>query len=345
MNTDAFANLPANALPGQPKKPTVGVVGCGYWGKNLVRNFYELGALAWVCDSRPEVLAGLKTQYPGVQLALTVDELLKDPTLDALVVATPSLSHYSLAQQGLLAGKHVYVEKPLATTEEEAELLLQTADQLGLKLMVGHLLVYHPAMNRLRQLIETGELGEIQYLQSDRLNYNVGRNDRNVMWDLMPHDLAAAMYLLNANPVELSYACGVATGADKKLDQVSVGLVFEGKKTLGTTVQLNASWVYPKKQVQLIVKGSKASAILDDTLPGEQKLSLIKQNGVERLVEHPPYLDLEPLKLECQHWLGVLQNLQHPLENAPTFEPKTDGQSALTVVRWLEQAQTRMDQP
>jgi UDP-2-acetamido-3-amino-2,3-dideoxy-glucuronate N-acetyltransferase len=196
MNREAHPERsPLQSMP----IPQVCVIGAGYWGQNLIRNFHQLGALAMVCDARPEVLARLQEAYPQLTLVQTLEEALEQaPALGivSMVVATPSVTHYAVGSAVLNAGFHVYIEKPLATSLVDAQALVSLAEKKHLKLMVGHLLMYHPAVIRIKELIDQGRLGTLRYLQSDRLNFNVPRADRNALWDLAVHDLAMLDCLL-----------------------------------------------------------------------------------------------------------------------------------------------------
>ena len=321
---------------GSIASPKVAVVGAGYWGKFLIRNFHELGGLGWIVDSRPEVLAAFAVQYPEVMGFPTLEALLAHPHKpDGVVIATPSLTHYALGKQVLEAGIPLYVEKPLATTLADAHALVQLANTASVPLMVGHLLLYHPAINRAKQLIDAGVLGQIHYIQSDRLNFNAGRADRNVLWDLAPHDFSVLFYLTNEQPIiNLSATghCLLGAAKDTKVDHVQVQFTFAD----GTQGYTQASWAYPKKQVQLLVVGSKASLILDDTLPLEERLILVKTTAEgTRTTEHIPYLPLEPLGLECQHFLNCLSTGM-PSQSAG----HTNG---LLVVEYLEKVQQLLD--
>jgi UDP-2-acetamido-3-amino-2,3-dideoxy-glucuronate N-acetyltransferase len=324
-----------NASPPLEKKPKIAVVGAGYWGKFLIRNFHELGGLGWIVDNRPEILAQLIQQYPDVVGIATLEELLALPLKpDGVIIATPSLTHYTLGKKVIAAGIPLYVEKPLATTLSDAQALVALAEANNLPLMVGHLLLYHPAINRIKSLIDEGVLGKIRYIQSDRLNYNKGRADRNVLWDLAPHDFSVLFYLTNEQPVVAMQATGhnLLGIDDEKLDHVQVQFTF-ADGTLGYT---QASWAYPKKQVQLLVVGSEGSVILDDTLPLENRLTLVKTtpSGVRETLP-VPYLPLEPLRLECLHWLNCLGGQQ-----VSQSQGKTNG---LLVVHWLEQVQQALE--
>ena len=315
---------PAN--PSAVNRPAVAVIGCGRWGRNLIRNFHKLHHLHTVCDLNPQQLAEAAAPYPTTAQADSLDAVLSHPDIDAVVIATPSETHYAVARQALEAGKHVYVEKPMATSSEQSRELFTLATACDRILMVGHLLLYHPVVNRLRQLIDEGALGDISYVRSERLNYNPFRQDRSVMWDLAPHDVSMMSYLLNRDPERVVSARGHCTGTDGRMDVVHLELAFPG----GATGHIHNSWVEPQKQVKLVVCGTQATAMLDDARETE-KLLLFRPgtNGAPPIREFPEYLTMEPLKLECQHFINAIR------QNRP---PRTDGSNGYRVVSILEAA-------
>jgi len=307
----------------------VAVLGCGVWGKNLVRNFYNLEALYSVCDMDSDTLCALSSQYNGIKCICDFEEVLNNPEIDGVVIATPSHTHYPLVKKALLAGKNVYVEKPIATSSAEAKELNDISEEKGLVLMVGHLLLYHPAVTRLKTLIEDGVLGEMKYVQSDRLNVNFYRNDRSVMWDLTPHDLSMAAYILGKNPLNVKSAVGCSVNNDGIVDICHIDVNFEDD----VLVHLSDSWIHPVKRVVLIARGTKATAVLDDTL-AENKLVVYDNFSQEkRIVEIPDYIEIEPLKLECQHFLSCIEN---------KVKPRSDGLNGYEVVKVLEEAEKLM---
>ncbi len=311
------------------KGPKVAVIGCGIWGKNLVRNFYNLEALYSVCDMDSDTICAISSQYNGIKCICDFNELLETQEIKGVVIATPGHTHYALVKKALLAGKNVYVEKPVATSSEEAKELTELADQKGLVLMVGHLLLYHPAVTRLRSLIKEGALGEIKYLQSDRLNVNFFRNDRSVMWDLTPHDLSMAAYVLDKKPLSVKSAVGCSVNDDGIIDITHININFEDN----INVHLSDSWINPVKRVMLTVRGTEATAVLDDTL-SENKLVIYDNFSPEkRIIEMPDYIEIEPLKLECQHFLSCIEN---------KIKPRSDGLNGYEVVKILEDAEKIM---
>jgi UDP-2-acetamido-3-amino-2,3-dideoxy-glucuronate N-acetyltransferase len=320
----------ANPTTSSSLAPASGVVvvGGGYWGKNLVRNFAELQGLVALVDTRPEVLASFKQTYPCLATYTTLDEALTHPAVAGVVIATPSPSHAPLAKQALLADKAVYVEKPLATNFADAQALVALSQQRNQVLMVGHLLVYHPVVNRVRYELEQGVLGPLQLIESYRLNWNVPRHDRNVWWDLAPHDLSMIQYLTQ---LELTHVHHVQATTTRPDDGKADDVLAQFELTGGLLGRVHTSWVSPTKRVTMRVQGEGGAFVFDDTLPPEQKLKFVRvaRNGhrEERALE---FLPLEPLKLECQHFLNALHNDQAPQTNATT---------GMAIVRWLDQVQ------
>lgn len=308
----------------------IAVIGCGNWGKNLVRNFDNLGFLHRVCDLNPETLSALQKQYKHVQASNRFDDVFNDPQVNGVVIATPSFTHYELAKKALLAGKHVYVEKPVATSSEQTLELNALASELDKVLMVGHLLLYHPAVNRLRQLIREGYLGQIKNISSDRLNTNKFRPDKSVIWDLAPHDVSMMSYLMDQEPEDIVSVIGYQNREDGLVDDAHIDMVFPND----VAGHIHISWVHPIKQVKLVVRGTERTAMIDDTL-GENKLHIFNKDDVSSPIEEfPDYLDIEPLKLECQHFINCIRH---------GYDPKTNGMNGYHVVRVLEMAERKME--
>ncbi len=307
----------------------IAVLGCGIWGRNIVRNFYNLNALGMVCDLDDENLAKVKEQYPDVKTTKDFNDILNNKEITGVVVVTPSHTHYRIVKAMLEAGKHVYVEKPISTVAQEAKDLTDVADEKGLVLMVGHLLLYHPAVNRLKMLIEEGVLGDIVYAQSDRLNVNFFKNDRSVMWDLAPHDVSMMSYVTGKEPVRIISAVGCSSDQNDIMDITHISIEFED----GMVGQISDSWITPKKHVQLLVRGTKATAILDDTVP-EHKLTIydnFKAGNMENV--QLDYLEIEPLKLECQHFISCCETGK---------KARSSGDNGFMVTKILEQAEKIM---
>ncbi len=307
----------------------VGVIGCGIWGKNIVRNFYGLNALNTVCDLDDDTLETLRKNYPDINLTKDFNDLIKNDNIKAICVITPSHTHFKLVKLALENNKHVYVEKPISIKAQEALKLKELAEEKGLVLMVGHLLLYHPAVNRLKMLIEEGALGEIKYVQSDRLNVNYFKNDRSVMWDLAPHDVSMVSYVIGSEPEKVISATGTSTEGNNIFDITHITLKYKN----GVTAQISDSWIHPQKRVVLMVRGKKATAILDDTLPDHKLLVYNNSKPGQQNIDIPDYLEIEPLKLECRHFL-------HCIETGKT--PRSGGENGYITVKTLEDAEKLM---
>lgn len=307
----------------------IAVLGYGLWGRNIVRNFYNLNALGMVCDLDDENLAKVREQYPGVKTTKDFNDIINSKEITGVVVVTPSHTHFKFVKAMLEAGKHVYVEKPISTVAQEARDLTDLADKKGLVLMVGHLLLYHPAVNRLKMLVEEGALGDIVYAQSDRLNINYFKNDRSVMWDLAPHDVSMISYVLGKDPKRVISAIGCSSDGNDIMDITHIGIQMEG----GAIAHITDSWITPRKHVQLLVRGTKATAILDDTV-AEHKLTVydnFKAGNTENV--QLDYLEIEPLKLECQHFISCCETGK---------KARSDGENGFIVVSILEEAEKIM---
>jgi UDP-2-acetamido-3-amino-2,3-dideoxy-glucuronate N-acetyltransferase len=315
------------------------VVGSGYWGKNLVRNFHALGALAGICDTDPRVLQSLQEKYDGVATAQRFEDILdgSDPSADAIAIATPAESHYELTKKALLAGKHVFVEKPLSLTVNEGEELVQLAEERQLTLMVGHILHYHQAVIRLKELVDEGELGKIQYLYSNRLNIGKIRAEENILWSFAPHDISVILMLLGEMP-ETVYATGGSYLQHQIPDTTLTTLDFPSR----VKAHIFVSWLHPFKEQKLVVVGEKKMAVFDDV--SQEKL-LLYPHKIEWLQRVPVAAKAEaeivqvemdePLKAECQHFLECV---------AEKVTPKTDGREGLRVLQVLQASQESLNQ-
>lgn len=311
------------------KKQKIAVIGCGVWGRNIVRNFYNLNVLDTVCDIDDENLNKVTQEYDGVKTTKDYNDILNNPEITGVAVVTPSHMHYKVVKAMLLAGKNVYVEKPISTVAEEARDLTKLANERELVLMVGHLLLYHPAVNRLKMLVDEGVLGKVVYAQSDRLNVNYFKNDRSVMWDLAPHDVSMISYVIGKEPVRVLSAVGCSSEKNEIMDITHLGIEFED----GIIAQISDSWITPKKHVTLMVRGTKATAILDDTLP-ENKLQIFDNFSAGNATNiHLDYLEIEPLKLECQHFVSCCESGK---------KARSDGENGVSVVEILEEAEKIM---
>lgn len=311
-------------------KKNVAVVGCGHWGKNLVRNFHELGALTHIYDSDPATLEAVHRQYPEVELCHDYEGLLKLGEVDAVVLATPAAQHAWMAESALLAGKDVFVEKPLALRYRDGERLVQIAEGAGRVLMVGHLLEYHPAILKLKELVDGGELGRIQYIYSNRLNLGRVRSEENILWSFAPHDIAVILRLIGDLPLEVT-ATGGAYLQPHVADVTITNLHFDND----VRAHIFVSWLHPYKEHRLVVIGSKKMASFNDVV-AEDKLVLYDQ-GIEWVGGAPvprkgagepvSFSPEEPLKAECRHFLECLVSRRRP---------RTDGASALGVLNVLQ---------
>jgi len=310
-------------------KPQVAVIGCGYWGKNLVRNFFELGALWTICDANPAVLDEARSKYDAT-MVMDIDAVLADPEVDAVVIAAPAAQHYDLARRSLAANKDVYVEKPLALHAGEGRKLTALASAQKNILMVGHILQYHPAVLTLKQLIREGELGQIQYISSSRLNLGKLRTEENILWSFAPHDISAILYLLDESPVRVS-----AHGGSYLNPQVFDTTLTTCEFRSGVKAHIFVSWLHPFKEQRLAIVGSKKMAVFDDVEP-ERKLTLYSHR-IDWLNRVPvarrdngqvvPLPGEEPLRRECEHFLECIRTRQ---------TPRTDGESGVQVLEVLE---------
>ena len=307
----------------------LGLVGAGRWGKNLIRNFFQLGVLSVVCDSSDASLERIGKEFPTVRLTKDFQTVLNDDSIQAIVIATPTCTHEVFAKRALNAGKHVYVEKPLARSSEGAQDLIKLSEKLGLTLMVGHLLLYHPAVNKLKELIADDYLGEIRFLNSDRRNFSMVRGDTNVMWDLAPHDISMISYILNEDKMSLLEAKGFSTEGDGVIDVAHLDLKFGDN----IFAHIHNSWIDPQKQCLLTVNGKKKTAVLNDAKQ-EDKLVLYSMLSDGRIQEeHPVYANNEPLRLECEHFINCISSGEKPL---------SDGVGGYKVVNLLEVAEDKM---
>ena len=317
--------------------PNIAVVGTGYWGKNLVRNFAELGALHTICDTDMRTLQSIAPQWPQACLATNFSEVLQNPVIDAVVIAAPAVLHYPLAKSALEAGKHVFVEKPLAMTATEGEALTALSRQTNRILMVGHLLEYHPAVTTLKKLVDDGVLGKVQYIYSNRLNLGKIRKEENILWSFAPHDLSVILLLLNEMPSHA--ASHGATYLHQGVADVTVStLTFSS----GVKAHIFVSWLHPYKEQKLVVVGDKQMACFDDTaLEGKLKLFPHHIQWIERApVVHKaqgetiPIAAVEPLREECQHFLNCITQQQIP---------RTDGVNGTRVLRVLQACQQSLE--
>jgi predicted dehydrogenase len=322
---------------------SIGVVGLGYWGPNLARNFDRLpdAVLAWICDASDEHRTRGAASFPAAWVASDVDELLGDPDLDAVVIATPVSTHADLARRVLEAGKHCFVEKPLAQSVAAAEDVLAAADAAQRTLMVGHLLEYHPGLERLKEIADSGELGDIHYVYGNRLNLGKLRAEENALWSLGAHDVSVLLRLAGEEPTELNATgeCYMRPGVE---DVVFCYLRFPS----GLAAHLHLSWLDPHKERRFTVVGSRKMATFDD-MELERKLTVYDKGFDEDFSSYGEYIarsgdatspripNVEPLRVECAHFVECVRT---------GATPRSDGTAGLRVVRVLEGLQRSLDE-
>ncbi|MBO6576702.1 MAG: Gfo/Idh/MocA family oxidoreductase [Rhodothermales bacterium] len=316
-------------------------VGIGYWGKNLLRNFAAIPGvdLVMACDQRQDVLDRVADSHPGTQTTSIYDDLLSSDDVDAVVIATETPQHAPLAKLALAAGKHVFVEKPMAQTTDNARELVRLSEEKDLRLMVGHLLLYHPAFRYVEDLAQSGELGDVYYLYSQRVNLGIIRQNENAFESLAPHDLSVALQLMDAKPVGVS-ASGQAYLQPGVQDVVFATVHFEG----GKMAHLHTSWLDPHKTRKVTVVGSRKMAVIDDVATSE-KVRLydkgvdIAEAGYADYTQamtlrsgdiHIPKITMaEPLRLECEHFIDCVRTGE---------TPRSDGRNGLAVVEMMDAA-------
>lgn len=327
MNQQAAASEPS---------PQVAVVGCGYWGRNLVRNFFELGSLGAVFDVDPSRARELSKTYPA-PLPRDIDELLAMPGIQGVAIAAPAVEHFNLARRAIEAGKHVLVEKPLALSAEQGQALVDLAAERQRILMVGHLLQYHPAVLELRRLVGSGELGKIQYIYSSRLNLGKLRTEENILWSFAPHDISVILFLLGEIPTRVA-----AHGGNYLSPQVADVTMTTFDFASGVRAHIFVSWLHPFKEQKLVIAADRQMAVFDDT-QAEHKLVVYPHriDWIDRIpVAHKalgrviPISSDEPLGNECRHFLECLREGKRP---------RTDGEEGLRVLRVLQACERSLE--
>jgi predicted dehydrogenase len=329
------------------KRIKVGVVGCGYWGPNLIRNFRSLPDcdLKMMCDISEKRLSHLRSVYPEVEGSADYSHMLNGINLDAVVIATAVKSHFPMAKASLLAGKHTFIEKPMAGSSHECEELVEIAHKNGLVLMTGHTFLYSPAVRKIKEIIAKGDLGEIRYISARRLNLGLFQKDINVAWDLAPHDISIIQHIIGEQPATVNCrgSAHITPGVE---DVTTMCLSYHGKRT----AIIHSSWLDPRKVREMTIVGSKRMIVYDDVAPLE------KIRVFDSRVERPPHYDTfaefhyayhygdvyapyikqeEPLKTECQHFLDCVTHGTTPL---------TDGKQGLELVRILEASSESLKQ-
>ncbi len=323
------------------------MVGCGYWGPNLIRNFISLPdcKIRKICDVDSERLLHLKSLYPAVETTQDFNEAVNDPDIDAVVIATPVRFHFEMAKASLKAGKHTFVEKPMASSVAECKELIEIAENKNLTLMVGHTFIYSAPVRRIKKIIDSGDLGQIQYISSQRLNLGLFQKDINVAWDLAPHDISIILYIMKEPPISVNCQ-GKAHINDNIEDVTNMTLNFAD----GGLAIIQSSWLDPNKVRKITVVGNKKMLVYDDLEPIE------KIKIYDKRVEIPPHYDtfaefqyayhygdmhspyikmVEPLKMESQHFLDCIKNGEKPLSS---------GRDGLQVVQVLEASSKSLKQ-
>lgn len=314
-------------------KAKIAVIGCGEWGKHLIRNFFELGFLHSVCDNNLELANHFAKKFNTK--CSTYDKILNDSSIKGIVLAVPAYLHYTLALDAFNKGKSVFVEKPIAMSVSETELMIASAKKNKVKLMVGHLMRYHPIFNKIKKIVDSGKIGEINYLYSNRLSFGRVRSNEDVIWSFAPHDISMVISLLNEQP-EFVFTKASSMIQKNILDIASIHLDFKS----GIKTKISISWLNPFKEVKLTIVGKKATIVFDDTKNWNEKLTIYsydfshKINFINRYLKHTSveYIKVpqeEPLKIECQHFIDVIEK---------NIEPKTNGYEGLDVVKILTAA-------
>ena len=312
-------------------KKNIAVVGCGHWGKNLVRNFYELGALSSICDPNSEIVEHYSKQYNVKNSSFT--EIINDPNNKGVVLAVPAIHHASMAIDAMKKGKHVFVEKPIAMNQVEAFSMIESANEHKVKLMVGHLLQYHPIFKKLKDMVWNGEIGELNYIYSNRLSFGKVRAEEDVIWSFAPHDISMILSLANQDP-EFVSTSSTSILQNNIADTATIHITFKS----GLKSHVSTSWLHPYKEQKLVVTGKTAMLIFDDTKAWNEKLSIqryqaeINQSlpSLKKLdQEYVRVIEEEPLKNECKHFIDVVENNKKPL---------TDENEGLQVLQVLTAA-------
>jgi len=324
----------------------VGVIGCGYWGPKLVRNFARASGceVAGVADHNPAQLARVGEDYPNIPGTTDYRALLEDADIEAIAVATPVSTHYPIARDALLAGKHVLVEKPIATSVREAEMLVELAEKTGRRLMVDHTYLFTGAVEKMRELVRSGELGEVMYFDSTRINLGLFQHDVNVIWDLAPHDLSILLHVLDKKPVAVS-ALGAAHAGTAQENLAYITLTFDDN----TLAHFHVNWLAPRKVRQIIIGGEKKMLVFDDMESNEKikvydKGITVEQGDREAVYQSmfhyrvgdmcSPRLDpTEALLKECRYFAHCVREEERPFN---------DGEAGLEVVRILEASSLSM---
>lgn len=317
-------------------KLNLAVAGMGHWGKNLVRNFYDSGVLKVVCDEVASHRDVVEEKYPGVDFTTDFSSIMDDPSIEAVVIATPAATHFRLAKKALTSGKDVFVEKPLSLDVKDAEELISIADANDRILMVGHILHYHPAIITIKHLIKNKELGDIRYMYSNRVSMGKIRTEENVLWSFASHDISVILGLLDEEPEQVSCEGSSFIGSDI-VDMAMSQLLFAS----GVRAHIFVSWLHPFKEQRLVVVGSEKMIVFDDV--SDDKLKIYDHrieyiDGIPTAIkgdaESIPLPASEPLRSECEHFIHCVQLRQ---------EPMTNGREGLRVLKVLNKCQQELD--
>jgi predicted dehydrogenase len=319
----------------------VGVIGYGYWGPNLVRNFMSIPGVSVraVCDKSRERLQHLGKLHPEIEKTSDSSRILDDPSIDIAVIATPVSTHFALAMECLKKGKHVFVEKPLARSAQECRDMIAKAEEKSLTLMVGHTFIYTQTVRKIKEIVDSGEIGEVMYVSCRRLNLGLFQKDINVAWDLAPHDISIILYIMEEKPISVNCQ-GKAHVSPMVEDVTNISLAFPS----GGFAMIQSSWIDPRKVREITIVGTKKMIVYDDTEPLE------KIKIYDKHVQAPPHYDtfaefqysyhygdilspfvreIEPLKIECQHFVDCVEK---------AVRPDSSGYEGLAVVQILEAA-------
>ena len=309
-------------------KKNIAVIGCGQWGKNLVRNFSELGALSSICDPNTEIVNKYTNQFKVKNFLFS--EIINDPNVKGVALTVPAELHASMAIEAMNKGKHVFVEKPLAMNVTEAELMIATAKKNNVKIMVGHLLQFHPIFNTIKKMVKKGEIGKLKYIYSNRLGFGKVRSQEDVIWSFAPHDISMILSLVDESP-EFVRTNSAYVLQKNLADAATILMEFKS----GLKSQISVSWINPYKEVKLIISGENAMIVFDDTKPWNEKLAIYPyevvsyKKNINLKKTYVKYLEIpeeEPLKIECQHFLDVVEK---------NIKPLTDGAEGLKVIKVL----------
>ena len=312
-------------------KKIIAVIGCGYWGKNLVKNFSELGALSSICDPNTMIVEQYSKQYNIKKNSFT--KIINNPNIKGVVLAVPAHLHASMAIEAMKKGKHLFVEKPLAMSEVEVVSMIATAKKNKVRLMVGHLLQYHPIFKTIKEYVRAGKIGEINYIYSNRLSFGKVRTKEDVIWSFAPHDISMILSLTGQEP---EYISTNATSILQKnlADAATIHLQFKS----GLQSHISVSWLHPYKEHKLVIVGQSAMLVFDDTKPWHEKMALypfkvVSSKNLINLqntnVQYVKVNEEEPLKNECRHFIDVVEK---------DIQPLTDGAEGLRVLKVLSAA-------